>query len=899
MNKKTSIILQGISISFLSLFFAVSGVFAANPQFNFMSNDMETLVVANWTLTGGTATWSDPVSASAGNRIAFDVYYHNGVEGTTANNTRIRIAYPTVASNQIITTGYILADNAAQISDTGTINLSSSQTISFENTAKWYPNQQVAVATNLNVTNGGSYVEVNIGDIAGGWPTQGHVVLYANVSTTPVIPGPNSPSVNAGSSVSVNEGQSVGLSATASDPQNDPMTYSWSCNGGSLSSSTILNPIYFAPTVSSSTVYSCTLTVSDDNGNSSSASVNINVINTDGSSSFSGSGDSSGGSPRINVSLSASPATGASPLNGVDLTASVSTEGISNQRLIVYRFDCEDNNSWELKVETTSRSYVAQDICNYAYDGTYTAKVKVESAGYESTNQITIIVGTIPGGGTYGISADAGPNKTIGENQSTILNGYGYSQYSSAVSYYWTCNGGSLSNSISSSPTFYAPSVNFDTTYSCILYVTDGRGFKNSDTVSILVKNTGLTSGTGLRVTTNTPESVSGTAATLKGTLDNDGGQYTSLRFNWGKLSSYNNFTSWVLNKTTGQTFSYYVSGLEKGKAYHYRVEASNGKEIVVGQDIGFITKPDATTGFSASAAGSGQISLSWNKAPSSCYTMVTRKAGSYPANSSDGTIVYYGIGNSVVDKNLSNNVWYYYRAWSVGCDEGLISYSESQYARTYTTGATGYVVPVQTVVESGISVETLARDITQNEIAWQNSITSAPSDEVEFKVIITPTGDKSLEEVVLKAVLSDKIGSIKDIKVNDESYSGTLSEAMNLGTIALGESKIVTFKGKIGGRDNFSYGSNELINTTEISAKNNEAVKKTVTIDVSRNPESEAGLISLINVNAYAGILTFLFIVLCIIVMYLLIERKKGKEQLTEKASSTKVEKSKYFNIK
>jgi hypothetical protein len=89
------------------------------------------------------------------------------------------------------------------------------------------------------------------------------------------------------------------------------------------------------------------------------------------------------------------------------------------------------------------------------------------------------------------------------------------------------------------------------------------------------------------------------------------------------------------------------------------------------------------------------------------------------------------------------------------------------------------------------------------------------------------------------------------------------------------------------------------LINKIEVSAKDNSTVEKNITIDVVRGVEAEAGLISLINLNTYAWILTLLFIILCIIVMYLLIERKKERECLVEKAASTKVEKSKYFNIK
>lgn len=898
MNMRTKIktYLSSIILSIFVLLVATSGALAADPQFNFTSGDLETLVVGNWTTNGGTTNWSDPISASGGDRVAFDVYYHNGVDGTTATNTRVRVAYPTAATAQMVATGYIWADNASQVSDTGTINVSSSQTITFESTALWYPNQTLSNPTSLLVTNSGTYVEVNIGSIAGGWASEGHVIFYANISNNSSGGNSNAPIVDAGSNRDIYESQTVTLSGSASDPQSDPMTYLWNCDGGTLSSQTVLNPTYFAPSVSSDTTYTCTLTATDNGNHSSSDTVNIVVRNFGGSSGGSSSSSSSGGgsgTPMVNVTLSANPNNGGVPLNGVDLTATVYAEGIASYRNIIYRFDCEDNNSWDLKVESTSRNYVAQDLCNYKDNGTYTAKVMVETAGYEATNSTTVIVGPYYAGSAYGISVDAGSNRDVFENQSITLNGYTSSQYGSGLTYYWSCNGGSLSSSTTLSPTYYTPNVNYDTTYACTLYASDNRGYKNSDTVSIIVRNR---NSSGLNVSTNLAENVSASSATLKGSVISDGGQSTSVRFNWGKLSNYDNYTPWISGKFSGQAFSQYIYGLEKSKVYHFRVEATNGKDTVTGQDVTLMTKPDNVTGFTASSNYSNQINLSWNPGASSCYTMVTRKSGSYPANSADGKIVYYGTGNSYSDSNLSSGIWYYYRAWAVGCDEGVYSFSDSQYAKA-TVGGTS-IAPTVTV-ESQTALDVLARDITQNEIAWQNNITVSPDDEVEFKIIVTPTGGSSLEDVILKAKLSDKIGSISSIKFDDESYNGTLDGEVKLGTIALGESKTITFKGKILGKSNFSYGSNELESLIEVSAKDVALASKTLNISVSKAVEAEAGFISFLDLRFYAGALTILFILVCLILMYLLIERKKGKECLTEKAATTKVEKSRYFNIK
>ncbi len=961
-----SLILSLVSLISV-LLVGVGSAIAAVPQFNNASNDLDTLRIGNSTTDAGSFNWASSITAKAGDRVAIDVYYHNTVEGTIANNTKMRITFPTTVSTQKVFSGALWADNAAQVSDTVTLNITSAQSITFENSALWRPNQQTTGGTPISVTISGNTIEANIGSVAGGWPSQGHVYFFANISNNTANQGPTA---NAGSDVIVNENESVTLSGSANDPDGDAMTYSWSCTNGSLSNSTSLSTTYYAPSVSSNTTYACTLTVRDSKGATNTDSVNVTVknvatnqspivdagsslsVNEGSSVNLSGSANDPDGdamtyswsctngslsnynflyttyyAPSVSSTTTYSCTLTATDSKGytgsdtvyitvinanydnenpvVDAGSSLSVNEESSVNLSGSAYDPQGDSmtySWSCNGGSLSNynsltsTYYAPSVSSTT---TYTCTLTVRDyKGYTSSDTVNITV--IDNSYNYGnLTVDAGSNKDIQENQSTTLNGYAYSQLGYISSQYWTCNGGSLSNSNSLNPTYYAPSVSVDTTYTCTLFVTDSRGNRNSDTVNIVVRNIGSSYVGGLSVTTTTP-TVDTNSATLKGILNNNGGQYASVRFSWGRLSSYSNTTSWITNKTSGQTFSYYISGLEKGKAYHYRAEASNGTENVTGQDVVFMTKPDATTGFSAVAAGSNQISLNWNRGEASCYTIITRKARSYPTNSADGTVVYFGTGSSVIDRNVSNNVWYYYRAWSVACDEGMYSYSESQYARAYTTG--GYVPPIVTPikVETGISVETFIRDITQNGIAWQNSITANPSDEVEFKIIITPTGEKSLENVTLRAIISDRISSIRDIRVNDSSSCGdSLSGIINLGTITLGQSKIVTFKGTIDEKENFSYGSNELVSTVDVSAKNNTTVNKTMIVDVIRSVETKAGLISLLDLRFWAGLLLLLFIILCIIVIYLLIERKKERQCLAEREAENKIERSKYFNIK
>jgi len=84
--------------------------------------------------------------------------------------------------------------------------------------------------------------------------------------------------------------------------------------------------------------------------------------------------------------------------------------------------------------------------------------------------------------------ANAGPDKEIYETESVILEGSGSDPDGNNITYNWSCNGGTLSASNIAQPTFFAPIITSNTTYTCTLTVTDTHGASDSDSVNILVK---------------------------------------------------------------------------------------------------------------------------------------------------------------------------------------------------------------------------------------------------------------------------------------------------------------------------------------------------------------------------------------------------------------------------
>ncbi|MBL7142053.1 MAG: DUF11 domain-containing protein [Candidatus Pacebacteria bacterium] len=194
----------------------------ACPEFNCDAGDLELLVVKNRTQS---TSWQDPVSAGCGDRIAFQVYYRNCIEGSVANNTKIRIDYPDYDTTNIVTTGYLWAYDADYISDTGTVNVSTAQKLTFDSTAKWYPNQTTSNPTILSITQHYRSVEVNLGNIQGGWSYQGYVTFEATLSGCSTA----MPTVDI---------KANGYDGTVTIPYNNSATLSWtSSNASSCSAS--------------------------------------------------------------------------------------------------------------------------------------------------------------------------------------------------------------------------------------------------------------------------------------------------------------------------------------------------------------------------------------------------------------------------------------------------------------------------------------------------------------------------------------------------------------------------------------------------------------------------------------------------------------------------------------
>jgi hypothetical protein len=168
--------------------FSATPVFAATV-FNNHPSDFDTILVANQTENPNSIdSWSSSTSADAGEVISVMIYYHNnGAESATSTKLKITSGQTLGASSTHTISGSVSAANAPTVFGSATVNLSSSQSLTYiGGSASWYANNQSYTEYTLPNGQNGSEVfsssGLNIGTIAPGWATQGTVVVQYQVS---------------------------------------------------------------------------------------------------------------------------------------------------------------------------------------------------------------------------------------------------------------------------------------------------------------------------------------------------------------------------------------------------------------------------------------------------------------------------------------------------------------------------------------------------------------------------------------------------------------------------------------------------------------------------------------------------------------------------------------------
>ena len=551
-------------------------------------------------------------------------------------------------------------------------------------------------------------------------------------------------------------------------------------------------------------------------------------------------------------------------------------------------------------------AYQVDDVSVSVSGNTATVNLGTINSGYAPNDGYIVFSGTLATASQAAIlTAYAGADQSVKSGDTVQLNASGSS--GNGLSYAWTCsNAINLNNANIYNPTFIAPTVNSQQVYTCALTVTNTNSNTASDAVNIIVNpQTASTAVTG-----NLSYSGSNISAELLSPTDNKNGAVVlnakvtdcdsnncKARFIWGSTNTnLTNQTNWIENVKEGGTFSYPLTGLQKGEIYYAGLEVQMGSKTfkISGNDaIKFITTPDKPTSLKATLKNNTNVELNWKMGDGGDKILIKRGINTCPtALEALSPTVYYGEGQTIVDDNLASNTSYCYRAWMVSYDGLKLVYSDpaETLISTKATATASSTVKNTTLPQTTLSsknevkqfsLKTSARNTSTGEAQYRKTVTASANDNVEFYVEIENTGDAKLENIIVKNLIGNDL-TVKNVFVNNVSYSSDTIEHAYIKELAKGEIAKINFSATMKEYE----GSGSLMVVTEVSADGLNPMTDTVnvqktTVIAQNNIEAEtmeASLFSTIMAGDWFpwSILALILLVLLIVYFSLKEERKK-----------------------
>ena len=306
------------------------------------------------------------------------------------------------------------------------------------------------------------------------------------------------PTVNAGQDQEVAEGATVTLSGTASDSDNDPLTYMWTHDSAlsiTLADDTAISTTFTAPAVTQDTTIIFTLAASDD-ADSVTDTVSVTIANNS--------------PPTVKAGQDQEVAEGAT----VTLSGTASD---SDNDPLTYMWTHDSALSITLADDTAiSTTFTAPAVTQ---DTTIIFTLAASDDADSVTDTVSVTI-TDTTSSNSPPTVEAGPDQTVDEGDTVTLSGTASDSDNDPLTYMWTHDSAlsiTLADDTAISTTFTAPAVTQDTTIIFTLAVSDDAD-SVTDTVSVTITN-------------NTPPTVEagpdqtvdeGDAVSLSGTATDD-----------------------------------------------------------------------------------------------------------------------------------------------------------------------------------------------------------------------------------------------------------------------------------------------------------------------------------------------------------------------------------------
>lgn len=115
----------------------------------------------------------------------------------------------------------------------------------------------------------------------------------------------------------------------------------------------------------------------------------------------------------------------------------------------------------------------------------------------------------------------------------------------------------------------------------------------------------------------------------------------------------------------------------------------------------------------------------------------------------------------------------------------------------------------------ASFDVNTSVKNLTRGDEVWYSSLNAAPGDELLYRIELSSTGDVLVQNVMLASDIPNSISYEGGLTIDGKASQYNLSAgSVNLGNLFPLQTKILTFKAKVGKEAQLNFGKNELIHS-------------------------------------------------------------------------------------
>jgi hypothetical protein len=192
----------------------------------------------------------------------------------------------------------------------------------------------------------------------------------------------------------------------------------------------------------------------------------------------------------------------------------------------------------------------------------------------------------------------------------------------------------------------------------------------------------------------------------------------------------------------------------------------------------------------------------------------------------------------------------------------------------TTNQSATNQTAISQNQIQNGNLIISIFGKKESEPLQWDKNISATDNDKINFLLIVKNSSDLPIDNVSVKTDVTNNIAYANDLKIDNLSLAGDIVSGVDLGTIALKTSKIISFTGSIMAQTNQVVAQI----TANINSGNMLYDSDYLTINIANKPTVNTATVApdnFITRNLKKNWYIWIIIIILLIVVFIIIFRK------------------------